>query len=256
MELPNLIEAILFYYAEPLTLRKLAATLKRSEDEVREALLVLEERLNTSGIRLLRNNDTVLLGTAPDAGALIEAITKEELSKDLSKSALETLAIVLYKGPLTRSEIDYIRGVNSTFILRNLLIRGLVEKVENPEDQRSFLYRSTFALLEYMGITNKEELPEYTETLTALEKFIHTKTEEEKEANTGTAATSETASPAGDADVAEEFSPEPSLTEEEIAADIEADILEEDEAGANFDDEALRAHREHDEDERETLRIP
>jgi segregation and condensation protein B len=252
MELSNLIEAILFYYAEPLTLRKLAATLKRGEDEVRTALLILEERLNTSGIRLLRNNDTVLLGTAPDASALIEAITKDELSKDLSKSALETLAIVLYKGPLTRSEIDYIRGVNSTFILRNLLIRGLIEKVENPEDQRSFLYRSTFALLEYMGITNKDELPEYTETLTALEKFIHTKTEEEKEADTGAVTTPVTRSPAGDADVAEEFSHEPSLTEEEIAADIEADILEEDEVGVNFDDEELKAHREHDEQERET----
>jgi segregation and condensation protein B len=256
MELPNLIEAILFYYAEPLTLRKLAATLKRDESEVRDALLVLEECLNTSGIRLLRNNDTVLLGTAPDASALIEAITKEELSKDLSKSALETLAIVLYKGPLTRSEIDYIRGVNSTFILRNLLIRGLVEKVENPEDQRSFLYRSTFALLEYMGITNREELPEYTETLTALEKFIHTKTEEEKEADTGASAASETETPTEGSFLPEEFSLEPSLTEEEIAADIEADILEEDEAGANFDDEALKAHREHDEQGRETPQIP
>jgi segregation and condensation protein B len=250
MELPNLIEAILFYYAEPLTIRKLAAVLKRDEAEVREALLVLEERLNTSGIRLLRNNDTVLLGTAPDASTLIEAITKDELSKDLSKSALETLAIVLYKGPLTRSEIDYIRGVNSTFILRNLLIRGLVEKVENPEDQRSFHYRSTFALLEYMGITQREELPEYTETLTALDKFIETKAEEEKEADTAEPV-SETAITTEAELAAEEFSPEAPLTEEEIAADIEANILEEDEAGANFNDVELKVH--HVRDEREIL---
>jgi segregation and condensation protein B len=250
MELPNLIEAILFYYAEPLTLRKLALVLKRDEGEVREALLILEERLNTSGIRLLRNNDTVLLGTAPDASTLIEAITKDELSKDLSKSALETLAIVLYKGPLTRSEIDYIRGVNSTFILRNLLIRGLVEKVENPEDQRSFHYRSTFALLEYMGITQREELPEYTETLTALDKFIETKAEEEKEADTAEPV-SETAITTEAELAAEEFSPEAPLTEEEIAADIEANILEEDEAGANFNDVELKVH--HVRDEREIL---
>lgn len=250
MELPNLIEAILFYYAEPLTVAKLSGILKRNEDEVKSALLVLEERLSTSGIRVLRNNETVLLGTAPDASTLIEAITKEELSKDLSKSALETLAIILYKGPLTRSEIDYIRGVNSTFILRNLLIRGLVEKVENPNDQRSFHYRSTFALLEYMGITNKEELPEYSETLVALNNFVHTKTEEEKEAETVAISASPTEGVAEeDTEETESFSLESPLTEEEIAADIEADILEEDEAGTNFDDEALKEHRLHDERE-------
>jgi segregation and condensation protein B len=253
MELPNLIEAILFYYAEPLSVGKLAATLKQSEDEVEGALLVLEERLSTSGIRLLRNNNMVLLGTAPDAGTLIEAITKDELSKDLSKSALETLAIVLYKGPLTRSEIDYIRGVNSTFILRNLLIRGLVEKVENPEDQRSFLYRSTFALLEYMGITNKEELPEYNETLVALNTFIHTKTEEEKEASPEIVvdAAHEPDVEEGETISSEQFLREAPLSEEEIEADIEADILEEDEAGTNFNDEQLKAHHEHDEEERQ-----
>ncbi len=249
MELLNLIEAILFYYAEPLTVAKLSGILKRDQSEIESALLLLEERLGTSGIRLLRNNDTVLLGTAPDAGTLIEAITKEELSKDLSKSALETLAIVLYKGPLTRSEIDYIRGVNSTFILRNLLIRGLVEKVENPNDQRSFHYRSTFALLEYMGITNREELPEYNETLAALDNFMHTKAEEEKEVATVASTTPEEDVSEMGTDETESFPQESPLTKDEIAADIEADILEEDEASANFDDEALKEHRVNDERE-------
>lgn len=251
MELPNLIESLLFYYAEPLTLAKLAVLVKRSEDEVRDALLVLEERLSSSGVRLLRNNDTVLLGTAPDASTIIEEITKDELSRDLSKSALETLAIVLYKGPLTRSEIDYIRGVNSTFILRNLLIRGLVEKIENPDDQRSFHYRSTFALLEYMGITKKEELPEWSETLTALDTFVHTKSEEDKEGSELAITPThdvETVLSLGDADA--EIAIESALTDEAIEADIEADILEEDEAGANFNDESLQAHRRADEEER------
>ena len=103
---------------------------------------------------------------------MIEELCKEELSRDLGKAGLETLSIVLYRGPITRSGIDYIRGVNSTFILRNLLIRGLVEKIPNPNDQRSFLYRATFDLLSHLGIPRVEDLPEYGNTNESIEKFI------------------------------------------------------------------------------------
>jgi segregation and condensation protein B len=81
--------------------------------------------------------------------------------KDLGKAGLETLSIVLYQGPLSRSEIDYIRGVNSQFIMRNLLIRGLVEKVDNPVDRRSFLYKPTLALLGYLGVSTVTDVPDY-----------------------------------------------------------------------------------------------
>jgi segregation and condensation protein B len=73
--------------------------------------------------------------------------------KDLGKAGLETLSIILYQGPISRAEIDYIRGVNSNFILRNLLIRGLIERVENPHDQRSFLYKPTLELISYLGLS-------------------------------------------------------------------------------------------------------
>lgn len=86
----------------------------------------------------MENAESVMLATAPEASALIQGIVKEELSRDMGKAASETLAIVLYLGSIARSRIDWIRGVNSTFILRNLMIRGLVERITNPSDERSF----------------------------------------------------------------------------------------------------------------------
>ncbi len=114
-----------------------------------------------------------MLATAPEAGPLLERIAKEERSKDIGKAGLETLAIILYRGPVTRAEVDYIRGVNSTFILRHLTVRGLVERIPNPEDSRSFLYRPTFELLSFLGITSIEELPEYASIMSQLDEFYH-----------------------------------------------------------------------------------
>lgn len=157
------IEAILFYKAAPVSVAELARILGVSEEEIANGLNELEVNLATRGIRLLRKGEEVLLGTAPDASAHIEALIKDELAKDLGKAGLETLSIVLYRGPISRADIDYIRGVNSTFVLRNLLIRGLVERVAHPTDQRAYLYQATFELLGYLGVTRIEELPEYTE---------------------------------------------------------------------------------------------
>ena len=243
MELPKAISAILFYQAEPMTIKRLSTLLKHAEGEIRDALVLLDAKLGETGLRLIQNGDEVTLSTAPEASSLIEAITKEELSKDLSKSALETLAIVLYKGPITRSEVDYIRGVNSTFILRNLLVRGLVEKIENPVDQRSFLYKSTFQLLEYMGVGKIDELPDYHDTIVQLGTFIATKqVQENTDATLPKAETSEEGSDATAGDVADE------MDQNDAALEVEADIAEMDEAGGNYDDEAMHDHTEEDRD--------
>jgi segregation and condensation protein B len=171
MTLDQKIEAILFFKAESVSVGKLAQMLEVSEDEIKQGLAVLEEKLSDRGIKILYKEDKVMLGTAPEMGELIESLIKEELSKDLGKAGLETLSIVLYRGPISRSKIDYIRGVSSTFILRNLLVRGLVERVPNPDDQRSFLYKPTFELLSYLGITKVDELPEYGAMKAEIESF-------------------------------------------------------------------------------------
>src|SRR3989344_7383279 len=141
MERDAYLEALLFYRGEPVEVKERAKVLECTAKDIEESLITLKKRLEGSGIALLRVNTSVELASAPGAAKLIERIRKEELSKDLGKAGSETLAIILYRSPVTRAEIDYLRGVNSTFIFRNLMIRGLIERVPNPSDQRSFCYR-------------------------------------------------------------------------------------------------------------------
>ena len=163
MELEKKIEAILFWKGEPISIKKLAEILKVKEEEIKNAIFNLKRSLEDRGIVLLETGHEVTLGTAPEYSSLIENLQKEELNKELSKASLETLSIVLYKNGATRAEIDYIRGVNSTFTLRALAVRGLVERILDPKDARRYLYRPSFDLLSYMGIKSIEELPDYGE---------------------------------------------------------------------------------------------
>lgn len=172
MELDTKIEAILFYKGEAVKIKELAGLLGVDNDSIENTLDELKEKLSERGFVLVRKDDEVELRTNPQMSDIIEQIRKDELAKDLGKAGAETLAIVLYKGPVTRAEIDYIRGVNSTFILRNLLIRDLVEKVSNPKDSRSFLYKPTLELLAFLGIKSIEELPEFDKVQDELSKFV------------------------------------------------------------------------------------
>jgi len=169
MGIPQQIEALLFFKGEPVTLGFLAKTLAVSEDKVITGLSELEQTLSTRGIILMQNGGEYMLATAPQMSVTIEKILKDEISKELGKAGLETLAIVLYRGPVLRSEINYLRGVNSNYILRALLVRGLIEKVD--QGGRSTAYRPTFELLSYMGVSNVGDLPGYEETAKAVDEF-------------------------------------------------------------------------------------
>ena len=171
LTLDSQIEAVLFLKSETMTKKVLAKILERNVEEINDALFVLEERLETRGIVLISKEDKVTLATSPEMSDLIESIRKEELSKDLGKAGLETLSIILYKAPITRVEIDYLRGVNSNFILRNLLIRGFIEKVVNPGDQRSYLYKPSLDLLSFLGVSKVEDLPEYVSIQEEIKDF-------------------------------------------------------------------------------------
>jgi len=171
LTLDSQIEAVLFLKSEPMLKKVLAKILERNVEEINDALFVLEERLETRGIVLISKEDKVTLATSPEMSDLIESIRKEELSKDLGKAGLETLSIILYKAPITRVEIDYLRGVNSNFILRNLLIRGFIEKMVNPGDQRSYLYKPSLELLSFLGVSKVEDLPEYVSIQEEIKDF-------------------------------------------------------------------------------------
>ncbi len=181
MNLESLIEGVLFWKGEPVSINKLAEIFGVGEEEIKSALKILEEKLAGRGVRLIFKDDEVAMGTASEMSEIIEKLTKEELVKNLGKAGLETLSIIIYRGPISRKEIDYIRGVNSSFIIRNLLVRGLVEKVTNPKDERMFLYKPTFELLSYLGISKIEDMPEFGEVKKEIEEF---KKSEESEKNT------------------------------------------------------------------------
>ncbi|MFA5934499.1 MAG: SMC-Scp complex subunit ScpB [Candidatus Paceibacterota bacterium] len=165
------IEAVLFWKGEPVSIKKLSQIFSKTEEEISITMKILEEKLVGRGITLIFKEDEVTLGTSKEVSEIIEKLTKEELIKDLGKAGLETLSIIIYQGPISRAEIDYIRGVQSNFILRNLMIRGLVEKVTNPKDQRSFFYKPTFEMLSYLGVSKIEEMPEYLAAKAEIESY-------------------------------------------------------------------------------------
>ncbi len=172
MNLEKQIEAILLFKNEPVTLTELSKTLSTPIDEVKGAIESLKNFYQDRGMVIINNGDEIALGTHPEASNLIEKLQKDELSRDLGRAGLETLSIILYKGPISRREIDYIRGVNSSFILRNLLIRGLIERSESAVGERSFSYQSTLELLRFLGVKNKEELPEFETAFKKIEEFV------------------------------------------------------------------------------------
>lgn len=163
MNLENQIEAVLFYKNEPLEIRKLAKLLGKEEREVRVALADLAKSLENRGICLIMTETEAALATAIGMKNLIEQIAKDEMSREIGRAGLETLAIILYNQEISRREIDYIRGVNSSFVLRNLAMRGLVEKEQNPKDQRTFRYKASLSLLAHLGIKTVSELPGFKE---------------------------------------------------------------------------------------------
>lgn len=172
MELESKIEGLLFYKGEDIQIKKLAELLNVNEEQIEESLKKLDQSLLGRGLVLVRKEDRVVLGITSELSSLIESIRKDEITKELSKASLDTLSIVLYKNEVSRSEIDYIRGVNSSFILRNLLVRGLIEKIVDPKDSRRLLYHPTFDTLSFMGIKSIDQLPNYNEVRTQLQEVI------------------------------------------------------------------------------------
>jgi len=166
------LQAILFVYGEPMPEKKLAKILGLTEEKLREVAGALAAKLKEGGgLALISLDNSMQLATKPEYGKLIETIIKEELNEDLSPASLETLAIVLYMGPVYRVKIDYIRGVNSTFILRSLLLRGLVDREPDPARANAYLYKASFNFIRHLGLQKTDDLPEFAKYKELLNKL-------------------------------------------------------------------------------------
>ncbi len=155
------IEAILFATSEPVSILNLMKILEVDENSIQESINDLENSLENHGLMLIKKDNLVNLVTRPEESTIIESIRKEELSKELSKASAETLAIIIYYTGINKSQIEFIRGVNASYTIRSLLMRGLIEARQNG---RQSFYYPTINLLQEFGISKIEDLPEYNET--------------------------------------------------------------------------------------------
>src|SRR6202008_4113357 len=127
------LEALLFALGRPLSRSELQKILGARTEEIAGAIVELQNQAGR-GVVVVDDGKTVELRLAPATAALVEKVRKEEYQRDLGKAGQEALSAVLYRGPLTRAEVDFIRGVNSSQTLRTLAMRGLLRKIPNPKD--------------------------------------------------------------------------------------------------------------------------
>jgi segregation and condensation protein B len=157
------IEAVLFAVGDPISVKKLSSVTGEEVEAVNQAVSALKEKYLSpeSGIHIIEHDTGLQLATKPEVAGVIERLVKSEVHESLSPATLETLSLVSYLGPITKSSLEYIRGVNSSFTLRNLLIRGLVERIPHPKKPNTYLYRPTSDLIRHLGIEKKEDLPDF-----------------------------------------------------------------------------------------------
>ncbi len=164
-KLKSVIESILFISGEPVKISRIVKITGASQSEVENAVMDLQgEYAEKRGLVIIKKEDEIQMATSPENAQIIDQLVKSEIQENLSRAALEVLSIIAYRGPITRMEVEAIRGVNCSFTIRSLMMRGLLERVDNPKDNRGYLYKISFEFLKKMGIDGVEKLPDF-ETL-------------------------------------------------------------------------------------------
>lgn len=175
LQSPALLEALLFASGDALPKERVMSILHISKESLAEAIAVLTTALSGHGLTLVETDTELELRTSPETASMLSDFRESELSRDIGKASLETLAIILYKNGATRGEIDHIRGVNSATSLRSLLLRGLIDKKEDATDKRRIRYQATIEALAHLGISKKEQLPRYSEYTEGIAERMVTK---------------------------------------------------------------------------------
>lgn len=166
-QLKYLVEGLLFASGEAISLNKLSELLSESTENI---TLSIKELINdyiseNRCLNIIQNGNEkqifYQIVTNKNISTLVQKLNNAVLEGDLTKGALEVLSIVMYRSPLNRAEIDDIRGVNSSYILRALVLRGLINRYQNPNRKNEYLYEPSFDLLKHLGITDLSTLPEF-----------------------------------------------------------------------------------------------
>jgi segregation and condensation protein B len=169
MNIKQSIESILLFKGQPVSYKELSILLEQSVEETKKAVEELSKEYTERGMSIVYNDHECELVTPHEQAELISKLQKQEVETDLSNASLETLSIILYMGPIARSMIDFIRGVNSQFTLRSLLVRGLIEKDPNSKIPA---YIVTLDTIKFLGLNKIDELPNFKEIKHELAKFV------------------------------------------------------------------------------------
>ena len=171
MNTKSKIESLLFVSGNPFTLDKIAKFLDIKKGDAEEALkkLQTEYKDEKKGIQIAKIDNKYQMVTNPENSKLIEEFLNQEVIGELTKPQLEALTIIAYRGPILKIELEQIRGVNCSLILRNLMIRGLIEQKTNKDSLDKYIITHNF--LKFLGLTDAKELPDYKK-LNKDKKFV------------------------------------------------------------------------------------
>ncbi len=162
MKLKNLLESLFFVASRPLTLRDLVEFSKEDVKNVESAVneLIDEYSKNDRGIRIIENNKKYQMASAPGSAKFIQNFFHTEISGELTPASLETLTIITYRSPIKKTDIEKIRGINCSLILRNLLIKGLIEEKKDSDDEEA-KYSPSLEFIKFLGVNSLKDLPDY-----------------------------------------------------------------------------------------------
>ncbi len=169
MSLKTQIESLLFISAKPMRIKQLTELTGKSTQEIKAAgdELVEDYKQNKRGVQIIRNGSKYQMVSSPENAKVVQEFIKDETTGELTRPSLEALTIIAYRGPITKIDLDRIRGVNCALILRNLLLRGLIEaKLDKKKNAQSrnrgeTYYNATFDFIRFLGISDIRELPDY-----------------------------------------------------------------------------------------------
>ncbi|MDO8592567.1 MAG: SMC-Scp complex subunit ScpB [bacterium] len=162
MSIKSKIESLLFISAKPMAASQLADLLRAEKKEVVKAADELLENYknNQAGVQIIKDGAKYQMVSAPENAKVIQEFIKDETTGELSKPSLEALTIIAYRGPVTKIDLDRIRGVNCALIIRNLLLRGLIEEKFDKKKNETY-YKATFDFIRFLGLSRLEDLPDY-----------------------------------------------------------------------------------------------
>jgi len=162
MGIKEKIESLLFISAKPITVKEMAQLIKIETKEAEKGAeeLMADYKNKKGGLEIIKNASAYQMVSAPENAELIQAFIKDETTGDLTRPSMETLTIIAYRGPISKLDLERIRGINCSLIIRNLLMRGLIEAKPDKKKNETY-YSVTFDFIRFLGINDIKELPDF-----------------------------------------------------------------------------------------------